>query len=257
MMDWQSDEEEEPMQPYVICQGDYLAKLAYKFDFDADAVWNDPSNDDLRKLRPNPNIFLAGDILYIPDQVDKQPVVHTLVTGTTNSFVSPEPPTTTVTHKFVGDDSNTYASKAYTVKELDQLTGLTSDGDGVVTFQIPVTLDTVTVVFTDTGESWPLSVGDLDPINSRSGIFQRLQHLAYIDADVDYHATDPSELLGMMRSALLLLKADNGDDPPASDAGPSAPASSSNDSTDLTGGLSDDGTLDDETTSLLVTVYGS
>src|SRR5580658_7026888 len=144
------------MQPYVIKQGDYLAALAYRFGFDANAVWNDDKNAELRQARPNPNVLYPSDILYIPDQVDKKPVMHTLTTGATNPFVGPDPPTITLTHKFVGFAPTTYASKAYTVQELDQLTGLQSDENGVVTFQAPVTLSTATIVFTDTGESWAL-----------------------------------------------------------------------------------------------------
>ncbi len=157
------------MEPYVIKQGDHLALLAYKFGFDADAVWNDPANDALRKVRPKPNILLPGDQLYIPDRVDKKPV--TLVTGELNTFVSPDPPTVTITHQFVGNDVSAYATKAYLVREIEQLTGLQTDADGVVKFEAPVTLDTATVVFTDTGESWALAIGNLDPIDTPVGVF--------------------------------------------------------------------------------------
>jgi hypothetical protein len=257
------------VQPYVIKRQDFLLRLAARFGFDADRVWQDPSNDDLRALRSDPNILLPGDLLYIPDPPLQPPPMTSLTLGSTNTFVASDPPTMTLTHKFLGDDPTTYASKAYTVQELDQLTGLTSNGDGVVTFEVPVTLDTATVVFTDTGESWPLSIGDLDPINSLSGIFQRLQHLGYIDAEIEYDASDWSSNLSVMRSALLLLAADNGEAAPASSPPPSAPASSdpesapesapassSGGSTGLTGGLADDGTLDAETSSLLLNAYG-
>jgi hypothetical protein len=39
------------MQPYVIKQGDHLAALAYKFGFDADTAWQDPSNAQLDQTR--------------------------------------------------------------------------------------------------------------------------------------------------------------------------------------------------------------
>ncbi len=55
------------MQPYVIKQGDYLTALADRFDFDADSVWNDDANKDLRDLRDDPTILCAADVLYIPD----------------------------------------------------------------------------------------------------------------------------------------------------------------------------------------------
>ncbi len=69
------------MQPHVIKVGDHVALLAYQCGFDADTVWNDPANDALRQLRPDPNVLCPTDILYIPDQNDKQPAMQTLTTG--------------------------------------------------------------------------------------------------------------------------------------------------------------------------------
>src|SRR5580692_10180723 len=141
------------LEPYVIRRGDYLLSVAHKFGFDADTVWSDPANAKLRQLRPNQNLLYAGDILYIPNP--KAPVMKTLEVGATNTFTS-DPPTVTLTHQFVGVDETTYASKAYAVGELDFLTGLQTDGNGVATFPVPVTLDQATVTFTETGESYVL-----------------------------------------------------------------------------------------------------
>jgi hypothetical protein len=269
------------VQPYVIRQGDFLAKIAHQFDFDPDAVWNDSSNDDLRALRPNPNILLPGDLLYIPDQVDKQPVVHNLTTGATNTFISPSPPTIAVSHVLVGADPSTYASKAYTIKELDQLTGLETDGDGRVKFEAPVTLHAATVVFTDTGESWVFTLGGLNPINSLSGRFQRLQNLGYIASDIQYDADTPGNNYGVIRQGLRTLKADQAGgasratDPPASSGGPqpsgsgsgadpsssttgsSSPGTGPTDPTYDSAGLNGDGTLDGDAQDALFKAYGS
>jgi len=101
------------MQPYVVKQGDHLPLLAYRFAFDADSVWNDPANDDLRKLRPDPNLLLPTDVLYIPDQVNKKPVVHSLQTGQNNLFVSDVPNVSLV----VAFADPARASQAFTVTE--------------------------------------------------------------------------------------------------------------------------------------------
>jgi hypothetical protein len=76
--------------------------------------------------------------------------VHSLVVGSTNSFTAPDPPTVTVTQTFVGADSTTYASRAFMVVELEDLTGLTTNGDCTATFSAPVTLESATIVFADT-----------------------------------------------------------------------------------------------------------
>jgi hypothetical protein len=257
------------MEPYVVRENDYLAKIAFKFGFDADSVWNDPSNDDLRTLRPNPNLLFPGDVLYIPDQ-DDPPVTHSLVTGSTNAFTAPDSPTVTVTQTFVGADSSVYASRAFAVTELEDLTGLTTDGDGTATFPVPVSLDRVTIVFTDSGESWQLLMGGMDPIGTLSGMFKRLQNLNYLGGNVLYNSDAPSANVPVIRAGLRLLKAAQGQAGGASTAGDSSPDSSSSDSNpdpssgDDSGdpapaddaGLDDEGHLDDDTRALLVKAYG-
>jgi hypothetical protein len=202
------------MEPYVIGDGDYLALLAYQQDFDADTVWNDPANDDLRARRADPNLLWPTDILHVPDQLNKTPVTHTLAPGSTTTFVS-TPPTLPVAVKFTGADPSAYASKAYVVKELEDLTGLTTNGDGLATFEAPITLQAMTVVFTDSGESWRLKIGSMDPIDTLSGIWQRLQNLGYLDGDIEL---DPDNL-DPLRAALTTLKEivkPDADDAPAS-----------------------------------------
>ncbi len=260
------------MQPYVICQGNYLLSLAHQFGFDADTVWNDAKNAQLRQLRPNPNILYPSDVLYIPDQ-NVPPAMQSLVPGTTNTFVS-SPPMVTVTQQFVGNDATAYASKAYTVQELDSLSGLTTDGNGIATFQAPVTLDTATITFTDTGETWALHLGHIDPIDTLSGIFQRLQHLHYIAGSAVFDSSN----LRLLRGGLAAFKASQASasaasggsapasgPPPAPNSTPesagssppdSVPTSSASDANGYDSGLGDDGTLDAATAALLLKVHG-
>jgi hypothetical protein len=55
------------MKRYIIRQGDFLARLAHRHGFDAESVWNHPSNAALVKLRPDPDQLCPGDELSIPD----------------------------------------------------------------------------------------------------------------------------------------------------------------------------------------------
>ncbi len=283
------------MEPYVIKQGDHLALLAYQFGFDADMVWNDPKNAQQRdrgQLSQDPNILNPTDVLYIPDQ-NVPPVMKSLTPGSTNTFVS-DVSTLTLTPQFVGADPATYASKAYTVQELDQLTGLATDENGIATFKAPVTLATATLIFTDTGETWTLRIGDMDPINALSGIFKRLQNLGYIASSILFDTDAPLNNLDLLRSALVAFKAaqaSSGDSPsssssisgtpsdpaPATDPSPasepsnigssdsappssalprSAPPNSANGTAADQSGLADNGTLDADTTTLLCKVHG-
>jgi hypothetical protein len=209
------------MQPLVIRQGDYLAKLADQLGFDADAVWGDDSNAQLRLLRPNPNILFAGDVLYVPDPA-KAPPAQSLTPGSTNSFVTNAPAMVSVSITFTDPG---LASQAYTVPELPQLTGLTTDANGLATLEVPVSQDSFTIAFATAGVSLLYQMGHLDPINSLSGIFQRLQHLGFLPTNINPFPLDPD----MIRAGLLAFKAAQpGADAPPSSTPPSsgAPASS-------------------------------
>jgi N-acetylmuramoyl-L-alanine amidase len=249
------------MQPYIICQGDYLAKLAYQFGFDADTIWNADQNAQLRQLRPNPNILFPADVLYIPDQTGAPPTLN-VTTGTSNTFVA-NVPTLPVTFRF---SDPCFASQAFSIQELDDLTGLTTDANGTVTFSAPVTLDTATLVFADGGATITCKIGALDPIETLAGVFQRLQHLGLVDTGA---TLDPTNL-DFIRVALRALRiAQDGDatadsspgsgQPPPSESSP-PPSSSSGSGAGATpednAGLGDDGTLDDETSTLLLNAHG-
>ncbi len=284
------------MQPYVVKQGDYLAQIAYRFGFDADTVWMDDKNSDLRALRCNPNILYPSDILYIPDPPDPQFV--TLKVGQTNTFTS-DAPAAQVVLQFAGTDADPsmYSSQPFLIAELPEVTGLQTDANGVATIDVPVTLSSITLTFSNTGATQSILIADMDPINTLSGIFKRLQHLGFISQNA---MANPSDL-EILRSALRMLKASaapdsapsgggaasdppsQDDDPPPSDAEPPSsnggdddsagsapvdsdaePPSSNSGDDDSAGsapvdnaGLSDDGVLDDETTALLIQQHGS
>ncbi|MCA9625274.1 MAG: hypothetical protein KC731_39900, partial [Myxococcales bacterium] len=55
----------------MIRQGDFVARLAQRFGFDADEVWNDESNRELREQRESPNVLAPGDVLHIPEESER------------------------------------------------------------------------------------------------------------------------------------------------------------------------------------------
>jgi hypothetical protein len=241
-----------------------MDQLASRYGFDADAAWNDGSHDGLRSAGRLPNQLFPGDKLSLPDPTP--PKAHALAVGSTNTFTAPAPPTTTIGVKFLSADGGaSYASKAFTVSELPDLTGLSTTGDGVATFDAPVTLSTATVVFPETGETWALAIGAMDPMTTLSGIFKRLQNLGYIAANLAFDSEESSNNLPTLRNGLLALKESEGQAPESSP--PSSPPDSSPPSADAGGdddasasaaasGLSDDGTLDSDTADLLKNAHG-
>jgi LysM domain len=276
------------MQPYVIKQGDHLASLAHRYGFDADTVWNDESNADLQKLRTDPAILFPGDVLHIPDQMPRRPVWRSLQAGTTNSFSS-DAPRIPVAIQFVFDDGSPRSSVACSIDELPDQADLQTDGSGVLTLKVPVNQDVLHVTLADTGDQYVLRLGEMDPVDTVSGMFKRLQNLGYIDPDDGYDETK----LDVLRAALCLFRSQQttvadeqpvpDDDPadPSDDDAPDLPscccaydpddiATGDDSGTSTAGdggmggvcgaecsGLDDDGVLDKTIAALLVKAHGS
>jgi hypothetical protein len=252
------------VQPYVVRQGDFMDQLASRYGFDGDAAWNDGSNDGLRRAGRLPNQLFPGDKLSLPDPTPLK--AHALTVGSMNTFTAPAPTTTTIGVKFISTEGGaSYASKAFFVSELPELTDLSTTGEGVATFDTPVTLSKATIVFSETGETWVLAIGAMDPMTTLSGIFKRLQNLGYIAANIEFDRNEPSSNLPTLRNGLLALKESEGrapessppsgspdSSPPSADAGGDDNASASA----AASGLSDDGTLDGDTADLLKDAHG-
>jgi hypothetical protein len=183
------------MQPYVVKQGDFLARLAYQSGFDATTAWNDPANQPLRDAGRTPDILAPGDIVYIPAAVANA-APQSLSTGTTNTFVSDQP-TVTLTLRFL---DSACASQACTIDELPSVTGLVTDASGNVTLSVPVTTTTFTVTFASVNAKFACRLGHVDPVGTRSGVLQRLQNLGYIDPNEDLSTIGIDELRAAVRA---------------------------------------------------------
>ena len=160
------------MTPYIVRPGDYLAKLAFVVGFDADEVWNDPKNADLKALRPDPNILAPGDILYVPEK--KQEEGLPIQKGTDNDYSAPVPKVEVVL-VFMSNDQP-LANEPCEVLGLDGADSST-DGNGKLTLTIPVTTRQVSVHFTGPDVTYDVLVGDMDPDTEDSGLKKRLANL--------------------------------------------------------------------------------
>ncbi|MCA9624660.1 MAG: peptidoglycan-binding protein [Myxococcales bacterium] len=165
------------MKPYVIRRGDYLLKLAHQLGFDADKVWKDGANADLRALRDDPDMLQAGDILMIPDEPKKE---LPLRAEQDNAFVAKVPKISV--SLAVTDDDEPLANEAYVVEGLGDDEERTTDGDGFVSFEAPVHVREVTVKFLNVDLAFRIGIGELDPIDTPSGLRKRLTQLGFYGA---------------------------------------------------------------------------
>jgi len=165
------------MKPYVIKQGDYLSKLAHLLGFDAQTVWNDPKNAELKEQRSDPAMLQAGDILFVPDEPKKRlPLKH----EEENSYVATVPRISVSV--VVADDDEPVADQPYVVEGLGDDEERMTDKDGTVSFEAPVHVREVTVRFKERELAFRIGVGELDPIDTDAGVRMRLTQLGFYGA---------------------------------------------------------------------------
>ena len=178
------------MKPYVIKQGDYLLKLAHHLGFDADTVWNDDANAELKDARKDPDMLQAGDILMVPDEPKKQ---LDLKKETENNFVAAVPKI--AVSLAVTDDDEPLANEAYVVEGLGDDEERTTDADGFVSFEAPVHVREVTVRFVDVDLAFRVGIGELDPIDTDAGVRMRLTQLGFYGPQIAGAAADFDNLM--------------------------------------------------------------
>lgn len=218
---------------YEIVQGDCIDSIALRCGFFPDTLWNHGSNAELKRLRKDPNVLFPGDKLFIPDiqirEVDK-PVEKKhkfrrkgIPAKLHLRFLKPkDPPPPKEEPEGAGDESNyvdpdpaadakqemePIANAAFRL-DVDgtEITKGQTDGDGRVKISIPP--DAVSGLFTfypgtPKERVIPLSLGEMDPVETIIGARKRLSNLGY-------PCTIVNELTPELKDALASFQRDNG-----------------------------------------------
>ena len=166
------------MIPYVVATGDFLAALALRHGFDAEAVWSHEKNADLRALRGTPDILQAGDILCFPRA--PRPGPHVQARGSNAYRVREATAPVTLSLR---QGQALLANEPCLVHGPGAPQHLTTDGRGVLTFRAPLLIATVTLEVPRLSIVRLLRVGHLDPLASASGVRQRLRNLGFAPID--------------------------------------------------------------------------
>jgi hypothetical protein len=159
---------------HVIRQGEYLELLAHRLGFDADEVWNDEQNRELREKRADRNVLAPGDVLHVPAQERAR---ARLSPGTTNRYRGRVP--TVPVRLNLGGPNAPLANEPYIARGFGpEVTG-TSDAEGLVTLAVPITTAEVQLELPRQGYSVRLRLGHLDPVDRSSSVEARLTNLGY------------------------------------------------------------------------------
>lgn len=166
------------MRPYIVRQGEYLAKIAFEQGFDADKVWKHEKNKGLRETGRSPDELAPGDVLFIPNDGP----ARTKVQLEADNHVGTTVPRVTLHLAIcVGDDLVT--GTPFEVRGAGfEAKGVTT-ADGGVEISVPVTARDCELLIPDEDLVLAVAVGGLDPVAERSGELQRLTNLGCLPGD--------------------------------------------------------------------------
>lgn len=169
---------------HVVVDGDCIQSIACQYGLeDSSAIWDDPANASLKRLRGDGSQLHPGDVVSIPQL---KPREHTLATGQRHRLVVKRPKRL-IRIRFLDSDgspmSGSYVVKAGTLALEGSL-----DGEGVLEQKIPADLTRADV--TIGGMTRTILIGHMNPLadtddEGLSGAQARLRNLGYYAGSVD------------------------------------------------------------------------
>jgi N-acetylmuramoyl-L-alanine amidase len=176
-------------ETHIVEQGEYLASIAKDYGFsDWHIIYDQPENADLRTRRPNPNVLLPGDQIFIPDKEQKQEACPT----EQKTRFQVKVPKATLLLILKDSEGKALASQAYTLNVAWLTFQGTTDGNGKLQQKIPLGIETGKLELAKLGLTWNLKIGHLDPLQDGapdaaviSGMQERLNNLGFHCGAVD------------------------------------------------------------------------
>jgi hypothetical protein len=181
---------------HTVLQGEHLARIALRYGFlDWQSVYEHPKNAELRSRRPNPNVLLPGDKVYIPDIRSKGAACST---GRTHIFrLAGEHCVRIVVKDASGKP---YANAKYQMTIGDEVRGGTTDDKGALYEYVRKSTEDAELKLLDLGLGWTLKIGFLDPLHDQeqdalivTGVKARLRNLGFYAGEVDSNLDDDAK----------------------------------------------------------------
>jgi hypothetical protein len=204
---------------HVVGEDEGIDSIAAAHGWFPDALWEHPDNAELRARRASGQVLLAGDVVHVPPLRTK---VVDVAIDQRHRFVRRGVPSRLRVRMIVGGQPLASTPFTLSVDGGAPTTGVTGSG-GEVEAWIPPAAKRA-VIATEL-HSLEVHLARLDPIDTPSGLAQRLQNLEYLARGDD--PVDPDDL----EDALMGFQDDHG--------------------------LTTSGTADAETLAALVRVHGS
>lgn len=170
---------------YTVKQGDCIASIALEHGHFWETIWEHPENRELREVRGDPNVLLAGDKVFIPGtETGEEP-------GETESkHVFRRKGVPEMLRVVLKDDKGEPRAGASYVLTIDGLhrDGVTDDGGRLEEPIPPDAREGHLTVLDEHGnklEDYDLALGNLDPVSEVTGVQMRLNNLGSDCGDAD------------------------------------------------------------------------
>jgi len=169
------------MSIHTVTQGDCLSSIAKLYGFfDYLTIWNRPENADLKRRRPDPNILVPGDRLFIPDKTQK---VELGATDNRHVFVVKR--RLVVIELVLKLEGEPLANKSYVLTIGERKKVGTTDASGGLREAIEPGDEAGVLRLDDPVVQWDLQIGHLDPSTEIGGVQARLNNLGHACGQVD------------------------------------------------------------------------
>ncbi|WP_437512963.1 peptidoglycan-binding protein [Sorangium sp. So ce1099] len=164
---------------HIVQKGEGLSKLAQRYGFAPETIWEHPRNAELKKLRRDGNILLPGDELWIPDKTPKD---VTASTGARHRFRLKGVPAKLRLQVFKNEEPRKGLSYRLVV-DGSELLG-TTDGDGFLEVYVSPGAERGQLFL---GDERPITIrfGSLAPAGELLGVQNRLRNLGFFRGPCD------------------------------------------------------------------------
>jgi N-acetylmuramoyl-L-alanine amidase len=166
---------------HQVQQGECLVSIAESYGFFWETLWNLPENKAIRDARRDPTVLLPGDVVTIPEKTVKE---YVRPTGARHTFRVKNVPAK-LNLRLHDEGGEPRANLAYVITIDGVETRGSTDGDGAVHVSIPPQARHGTLVLVESGESFELNLGNLDPVDTPRGAQARLRQLGAYFGVVD------------------------------------------------------------------------
>ena len=163
------------MAYHVVRQGETLARIAERRRLAADDIWEADENAGLREQRGDGHILRPGDLLFVPESPEAPSVeIDVQTTNRFEAVVPRVPLSLRIVHNGEVAAGESFVASAGAWRHEGS-----TDGDGRLEAQVPVTAERVDVALPGLALQYSVRVGSLDPGDAVSGVQDRLHALGY------------------------------------------------------------------------------